>query len=79
MIAVAYGLVIHDIIDCVLALSFSYRTSMDSSVNTRPLLQRSESESEFDEDPSSLRPDADDDVIIKDTKPLFNSWEPTDR
>lgn len=52
---------------------------MDSSVNTRPLLQRSDTDSDFDEDPAAIRTESNDDVIIKDTKPLFNSWEPTDR
>ncbi|CAH1403273.1 unnamed protein product [Nezara viridula] len=52
---------------------------MDSSVNTRPLLQRSDTDSDFDEDPAAIRTENNDDVIIKDTKPLFNSWEPADR
>ncbi|KAL1122166.1 hypothetical protein AAG570_003571 [Ranatra chinensis] len=52
---------------------------MEGSVNTRPLLERSESDSDFDEDPNAVGPDRSCHVVVKDTKPLFNAWEPTDR
>uniref|UniRef100_A0A146LIP6 Equilibrative nucleoside transporter 3 n=3 Tax=Lygus hesperus TaxID=30085 RepID=A0A146LIP6_LYGHE len=55
-------------------------TSMDSAVNTRPLLQKSESDSDFDEDPIAIRKEGiDEEIDIKDTRPLFNNWEPADR
>ncbi|KAK9507984.1 hypothetical protein O3M35_007738 [Rhynocoris fuscipes] len=53
---------------------------MDTLTNTRPLLQRSDTDSDFDEDPVIARKDADEEEVdIKDNRPLFNSWEPTDR
>ncbi|XP_024081088.1 equilibrative nucleoside transporter 3 isoform X2 [Cimex lectularius] len=51
---------------------------MDLSTNTRPLLQKSDTESDFDEDPIAIRKE-DEEVNIKDTRPLFNVWEPLDR
>lgn len=53
---------------------------MDTVTNTRPLLQRSDTDSDFDEDPIAVRKEGlDDEIDIKDTRPLFNTWEPTDR
>jgi hypothetical protein len=52
---------------------------MDNSVNTRPLLQRSDTDSDFDEDPHAIRTERCDDDSVKDTNPLFSLWEPTDR
>lgn len=55
---------------------------MDYSVNTRPLLQHSESESDFEDDILDVnRCDHQDDhvVVTKDLKPLFKVREPSDR
>ncbi|PNF17715.1 Equilibrative nucleoside transporter 1 [Cryptotermes secundus] len=55
---------------------------MDYSVNTRPLLQHSESESDFEDDILEVnRCDHQDDhvVVTKDLKPLFKAREPSDR
>lgn len=57
---------------------------MEYSVNTRPLLQQSESDSDFEEGTSDTnsRPNIEEDehvVITKDSKPLFKIREPNDR
>ncbi|PSN53712.1 hypothetical protein C0J52_02191 [Blattella germanica] len=55
---------------------------MEYSVNTRPLLQQSESESDFEDDILEVnRSDQQDDhvVVTKDLKPLFKLREPSDR
>ncbi|KDR21110.1 equilibrative nucleoside transporter 1 [Zootermopsis nevadensis] len=56
---------------------------MDYSVNTRPLLQHSESESDFEDDISEVNRcvDHQDDhvVVTKDLRPLFKLREPSDR
>lgn len=55
---------------------------MENSVNTRPLLQQSETDSDFEDD---LQVDRSMDhldnevIVVKDTKPLFKSREPNDR
>jgi hypothetical protein len=56
---------------------------MDYSVNTRPLLQQSESESDFEDDVLEVNRcgDRQDDhvVVTKDLKPFFKTREPIDR
>jgi hypothetical protein len=55
---------------------------MDYSVNTRPLLQHSESESDFEDDTFEVNQcDHQNDhvVVTKDLKPLFKVREPSDR
>jgi len=56
---------------------------MDYSVNTRPLLQQSESESDFENDVLEVNRcgDHQDDhvVVTKDLKPFFQIREPIDR
>jgi len=56
---------------------------MDYSVNTRPLLQQSESESDFEDDELEVNRcgDRQDDhvVVTKDLKPFFQIREPIDR
>lgn len=55
---------------------------MENSVNTRPLLQQSETDSDFEDD---LQVDRSMDhldnevIVVKDTKPLFKSREPNDK
>jgi hypothetical protein len=56
---------------------------MDTAVNTRPLLQQSETDSDFEDDSQIDRsPDNFDNevtVVTKDTKPFLKSREPIDR
>ncbi|XP_049939857.1 equilibrative nucleoside transporter 3 [Schistocerca serialis cubense] len=55
---------------------------MEYSVNTRPLLQQSESESDFDDGAATKNHPAEDDdhvVVTDDVKPLFKVREPCDR
>lgn len=56
---------------------------MDTAVNTRPLLQQSETDSDFESDLQVDRSvdNFEDEVAVssKDTKPLFKSREPSDR
>ncbi|KAG8323372.1 epsin [Homalodisca vitripennis] len=56
---------------------------MDTATNTRPLLQQSETDSDFEDDLQVDRSlenlDSEVVVVTKDTKPLFKSREPNDR
>jgi hypothetical protein len=56
---------------------------MDYSVNTRPLLEQSDSESDFEDDILEVNRcgDHQDDhvVVTKDLRPLFKLREPSDR
>ncbi|XP_054263412.1 equilibrative nucleoside transporter 3 [Macrosteles quadrilineatus] len=56
---------------------------MDTATNTRPLLQQSETDSDFEDDLQIDRsPDNFEDevvVLAKDTKPIFKAREPSDR
>lgn len=54
---------------------------MENSINTRPLLQQSETDSDFEDDFQTDRTmdNTDVEVETKDSKPLFKSKEPNDR
>lgn len=56
---------------------------MDNAVNTRPLLQQSETDSDFEDDLQVDRStdNLDNEVVVvtKDSKPFFKAREPNDR
>lgn len=53
---------------------------MDNAINTRPLLQQSETDSDFEDDFDKFNDNLDNEVVVVlDSKPLFKAREPNDR